>query len=273
MRRRHGRSRRWPDGRLFVGSQNGTVYALDAKTGCVYWTFSREERRAHGADVRTADGLDGHALYLRRHRRERLRARRGHRGSVLWSRRMDEHPFARVTGSPTLYQGSALRSGLVARGDRGEPAGLRVLHVPRQPERARRSRPASVVWQTLHGAAAAAGRQERRGRRRLWGPSGVGIWSAPTIDAKRGLVYVGTGNTYSGTAAQPTSDAIIAFDPKTGAMKWMKQLTAGRRLRLPRRLGELRREGRPRLRLRDAGDAHHPAPTAATSSSSGRSRA
>src|SRR5262249_16765340 len=31
-------------GRLFVGSQNGTVYALDAVRGCVVWTFA-----AHGA--------------------------------------------------------------------------------------------------------------------------------------------------------------------------------------------------------------------------------
>ena len=28
------------DGRLFVGSQNGTVYALDAKSGCIIWTFT-----------------------------------------------------------------------------------------------------------------------------------------------------------------------------------------------------------------------------------------
>ena len=27
-------------GRLFVGSQNGTVYALDARSGCIYWTFT-----------------------------------------------------------------------------------------------------------------------------------------------------------------------------------------------------------------------------------------
>src|SRR5262245_46684056 len=27
-------------GRLFVGSQNGTVYALDAKSGCIIWTFT-----------------------------------------------------------------------------------------------------------------------------------------------------------------------------------------------------------------------------------------
>ena len=36
-------------GRVFVGSQNGTVYSLDARTGCIYWTFS-----ASGG-VRTAD--------------------------------------------------------------------------------------------------------------------------------------------------------------------------------------------------------------------------
>ncbi len=27
-------------GRLFVGSHNGTVYSLDAKSGCIYWTYS-----------------------------------------------------------------------------------------------------------------------------------------------------------------------------------------------------------------------------------------
>jgi outer membrane protein assembly factor BamB len=29
-------------GRLFVGSQNGDVYSLDAKTGCVFWKFTAE---------------------------------------------------------------------------------------------------------------------------------------------------------------------------------------------------------------------------------------
>src|SRR5256885_201379 len=37
----------------------------------------------------------------------------------------------------------------------------------------------------------------------LHGPAGGAIWSAPTVDVKRGAIYVGTGNTYSG-AAQPT---------------------------------------------------------------------
>ena len=45
----------------------------------------------------------------------------------------------------------------------------------------------------------------------LRGPSGGAIWSAPTIDARRGALYVGVGNTYSG-AAQPTTDAVLALD-------------------------------------------------------------
>jgi polyvinyl alcohol dehydrogenase (cytochrome) len=60
----------------------------------------------------------------------------------------------------------------------------------------------------------------------LWGPSGVGVWSSPTIDARRSVVYIGTGNTYSGPA-QPNADSIIALDLKTGAVKWTKQMTAG----------------------------------------------
>jgi polyvinyl alcohol dehydrogenase (cytochrome) len=60
----------------------------------------------------------------------------------------------------------------------------------------------------------------------LLGPSGVGVWSSPTVDRKRGLVYITTGNTYSGKTAAPTTDAILALDPRSGAIKWSKQLTA-----------------------------------------------
>jgi polyvinyl alcohol dehydrogenase (cytochrome) len=59
----------------------------------------------------------------------------------------------------------------------------------------------------------------------LWGPSGSGIWSAPTVDARRRRLYVATGNTYSGPA-QPSSDAVVALDLETGAIRWMRQVTA-----------------------------------------------
>jgi len=58
------------------------------------------------------------------------------------------------------------------------------------------------------------------------GPSGAPIWSAPTVDKNRGLLYVATGGNYSRPATQ-TSDAVIALDLKTGEINWTRQLTEG----------------------------------------------
>jgi polyvinyl alcohol dehydrogenase (cytochrome) len=55
----------------------------------------------------------------------------------------------------------------------------------------------------------------------------VGVWSAPTIDRKRNVVYVATGNTYAGTTAAPLTDSLVALDPGTGTIKWSKQFTSG----------------------------------------------
>ena len=60
----------------------------------------------------------------------------------------------------------------------------------------------------------------------LMGPSGAAVWSAPTVDAERGLIYAATGNAYTEPAAA-TSDAIVAFDIDTGAIRWTHQLTPG----------------------------------------------
>ena len=57
-------------------------------------------------------------------------------------------------------------------------------------------------------------------------PSGAPIWNSPTIDPGRGLLYVGTGESYSSPAA-PTSDAVLAFSLKTGELMWHQQLLAG----------------------------------------------
>jgi polyvinyl alcohol dehydrogenase (cytochrome) len=58
----------------------------------------------------------------------------------------------------------------------------------------------------------------------MWGPSGASIWSAPTIDAERGIIYAATGDNFSPPATR-NSDAIVAFDMKTGKILWSKQLT------------------------------------------------
>jgi polyvinyl alcohol dehydrogenase (cytochrome) len=60
----------------------------------------------------------------------------------------------------------------------------------------------------------------------LWGPAGVGIWNAPTVDVERGLLYSGTGPAYADAGEMPkTTDAVIAFDMETGEIRWVNQFT------------------------------------------------
>ena len=61
----------------------------------------------------------------------------------------------------------------------------------------------------------------------LYGPSGAGIWAAPTLDYRRRALYVGTSNGYIDVPDSGSSDAIIAFDLDTGKRRWSTQLLAG----------------------------------------------
>jgi polyvinyl alcohol dehydrogenase (cytochrome) len=58
-----------------------------------------------------------------------------------------------------------------------------------------------------------------------FGPAGASVWSSPTIDAEKGVLYVGTGDNYS-ESSTATSDAIFALSLDEGRALWIKQLTA-----------------------------------------------
>jgi polyvinyl alcohol dehydrogenase (cytochrome) len=207
-------------GRLFVGSQNGTIYALEAKTGCVLWTFTAK------AGVRTAVtvGAQPRGTVFFGDTGSNVYSLDIETGRQLWSRRVSDHPYARVTGTPTLYKGrlyvpvssleetAASQQGYECCTFRGSLVALD-------------AGTGDVVWQYFTVPPAQALGKTPTGST-LWGPSGVGIWSAPTIDVKRNVVYVGTGNTYS-APEQPTADSIVAFDLETGTVKWSKQITKG----------------------------------------------
>jgi polyvinyl alcohol dehydrogenase (cytochrome) len=209
-------------GRVFVGSQNGTVYALDAKSGCIAWTYTAQTgvrtapvfgERANGRGYAVYFGDTGANVY----------AVDAASGALLWTRRVDEHPFARVTGSPTLdgtrlyvpvssieetaasqpgYQCCTFRGSLVALDTTTGELAWKLFTVG-EPKPAGKN---------------AAGTM-------LFGPAGIGVWASPTIDTKRHLVYVVTGNTYAGSSAEPLTDALLALDPQSGAIKWSKAFT------------------------------------------------
>ena len=86
-----------------------------------------------------------------------------------------------------------------------------------------RVRDGSVVWKTYTVPQSAQRTGKTASGVETWGPSGVGIWSTPTLDVKRRRLYVTTGNNYS-SPVTTTSDSIMALDLDSGRMVWSKQL-------------------------------------------------
>jgi outer membrane protein assembly factor BamB len=54
---------------------------------------------------------------------------------------------------------------------------------------------------------------------------GVSVWSSVSLDTDLGLGFVGTGQAYAAPAG-PYSDALVAFDYRTGERRWHYQFTA-----------------------------------------------
>jgi polyvinyl alcohol dehydrogenase (cytochrome) len=209
-------------GRLYVGSQNGTVYALDAASGCVVWTFAAQGgvRSSISIGRRGAGRQPVYAAYFS-DQKGFVYAVDAATGTQLWRRKVDEHPLVRLTGSPTLYQ-DRLYVPTSSYEEGGKPPGYSCCTF-RGSIVALDTRDGGVIWKSYTIAEEPRLLRAYADGTELRGPSGGAIWSAPTIDVKRGALYVGVGNTYSGRA-QPTTDAVLAFDLKTGAMRWARQM-------------------------------------------------
>ena len=208
-------------GRVFVGSQDGTVYALDAKTGCTIWTFKAK------AGVRTAIVVGAPSgastpLYLG-DGRSNVYALNASTGAQLWTQNIETHPSSHVTGAPALYQNRLYVS--VASGEEGQGGNknyecctfrgsLVALNVAN----------GAIVWKTYAIPQEPRTLGRNTGGAVRWGPSGAGIWASPTVDPKRRLIYAATGNMYT-EPQQGSSDAVIAFEMETGRIAWTSQVT------------------------------------------------
>lgn len=209
-------------GRLFVADTIDTVYALDAKTGCTVWAVKP------GAAVRSAIsigmGADGKAVAYFGDMAGLMHAVDADSGAELWKTKVDDHPLARMTGSPVL-------------------AGGRLLVPVSSLEEAAASQPAygcctfrgavlaldpktgKVLWKTRTITAPSKTYRRKGQDVDLYGPAGGSVWNAPTVDLKRGRLYVGVGNDYTDVDDLNT-DGVMALDLKTGRKLWMRQLQA-----------------------------------------------
>jgi len=206
------------DGRVYVGSQNGTVYALDARSGCIRWTF------AAAGGVRTAVTLSSGIAYFG-DTAANVYAVDAQTGVARWRKSVEQHPLARITGSVTVHDGRLY----VPTSSYEESQGADPQYACctfRGSVTALDAGTGAVVWKTYMIPEEPKRRGSSSAGVPLWGPSGAAIWSAPTIDARRGLLYVATGNLYSGPA-HTAGNAVIALDLKTGSVRWSKQFTPG----------------------------------------------
>jgi polyvinyl alcohol dehydrogenase (cytochrome) len=147
-------------------------------------------------------------------------------GRDQWTRKVDEHPLVRLTGSPALA-GDRLYVPTSSYEEGGKPPGYPCCTF-RGAIVALDAQSGDVVWKSYTIQDPPTMMREYADGSQLWGPSGGAIWSAPTIDVKRGVLYAAVGNTYSGPP-QKTADAIVAMDLKTGAIRWSRQMTPGER--------------------------------------------
>ncbi|MBZ5514051.1 MAG: PQQ-binding-like beta-propeller repeat protein [Acidobacteriia bacterium] len=207
-------------GRLFVGSEDGTVYSLDARTGCVYWTFKAP------VTVKTAVSIDGggHIAYFG-DTVGTVYAVDAEKGSLLWKFRVEEHSAARITGSPLLIHGRLYVP--VSSGEEGAAVDPKYPCCTfRGSVVALDARTGARIWKsyTIPQSPKPTGRRNSAGTE-LWGPAGAAVWSPPTADLKARAIYVATGNSYS-EPDTPYADAVIAFDMGSGKMPWWHQFTA-----------------------------------------------
>jgi len=205
------------DGTLFVGSAAGVVHAVDAKTGCLYWVFQANGPvRAAILAVRNGAGYSlvfGDQIGW-------VYALDAKSGKLLWKRRVDDHEATRLTASPITLNGVVYISASSWEETRSTEPQYPCCTF-RGSVTALRVRDGALVWKSYTidppkktGVNSAGAAQ--------WGPSGAPVWSSPTVDTKRGVLYITTGDNYS-SPSTATSDAIAALDVRTGRMLWSQQ--------------------------------------------------
>ena len=211
------------NGRIFIGSSIGTVYSLDAASGCIRWYFNAASgvRAAISiGQIETGTGAryaaffgDGAAFTY---------AVDAATGKLIWKTKVDDFPVAHITGSLLFYKGRVYVP--VASGEEGAGASPNYECCRfRGSMVALDASTGKQIWKTYTIEEPHKTTKNKIGTQ-LWGPSGAPIWSSPSIDVQRNALYATTGDNYSDPTSR-MSDAFMAFDLDTGKILWSRQMT------------------------------------------------
>ena len=211
------------DGRLYVTSNAGYVYSLDAETGCLHWSFRAQSAVRSGFTIGRLSKTDPRLAIFFGDIHGTAYALSAGTGEEIWKTLTDPHPLARITGTPVLFEGR--------------------LFVPvaslEEPESGQADYNCCTFRGFMSSLDAATGREvwktytipdvpkvvgkNSRGKDML-APAGAGIWATPTLDLKRRALYVTTGNAFAGTPK--TANSVMAMNIDTGKVLWSMQALA-----------------------------------------------
>ena len=206
---------------IYLPTVSGRLYALDRETGCIRWTYQSDRPLRTAATLGKAGNRpalfvgDGSAF---------IHAVDAANGERIWETRAALFDASMATGAPVQH-GDRLFVPVSA-------FGVALAMRPQYPcckshggVRALDAATGKVLW-TAHMTEDAKPTYKNSVGTQMWGPSGAAVWTSPAIDAKRGVLYIGTGENTSSPATE-LSDAIVALDMASGEVKWHFQGTKG----------------------------------------------
>ncbi|GAB3919283.1 outer membrane protein assembly factor BamB family protein [Larkinella terrae] len=205
---------------LVIGSQFGDVFTLHRSSGKIGWQF-HADAPIRGAISVVQDRQGIKAFFA--DNSTNVYAVDVKTGKLLWKERAGEHPQAANTGSVAVFQNRvfvpitsievalALDPNYKCCTSSGELVALDAGS-------------GKMLWRHRVISEQPKEAGTKKNGQPFYGPSGAPVWCSPTVDVKRGLVYIGTGENYTAPSSN-SSDAIQAVDMKTGKLVWSFQAT------------------------------------------------
>jgi len=209
------------DGNLFASSNAGYLYSLDARTGCVHWSFKPQSAVRSGVVIAPLKAAPSKYAAFFGDIHGKIYAIDASTGSEIWKVSVDPDPLVRITMPLKFYEGRLY----VPVASLEEPESGSANHVCctfRGMVVALNAENGHHIWKSYTIDQPAKFLRKNSLGLDVKGPSGAGVWSSPVVDPKTRSVFVGTGNQFTEPAVK-TTDAVIAFNMDTGKLLWSFQ--------------------------------------------------